>query len=99
MSKSMCIALILILTTGATNAEVPALSVPGQQMAAVKAPTAEDFKKSDFGALDAAMQAGVPADIRSKALQKLWLSDPLFTRMDEFHDSHIDYAQPALAGR
>ncbi|MFM2421522.1 MAG: hypothetical protein RL291_52 [Pseudomonadota bacterium] len=68
-----------------------------------RALTEEDFKDVDFDALtyqsdySRFLEKGVPESIRQKALQKLWVSDPLFTAVDPFQDYAGDFTDQALA--
>ncbi len=67
--------------------------------------TEADFADVDFDALDFGseygrfMQSGVPDAIRKKALQKLWLSDPIFTQVDPFNEYAGDYTDAAVAAQ
>ncbi len=67
--------------------------------------TEAGFADVDFDALNYGsdyarfMQAGVPEAIRKKALQKLWLSDPIFTQVDPFQDYAGDYTDAAVAAK
>lgn len=65
--------------------------------------TKDDFADVDFEALDHTsdytrfMGADVPASIRSKALHKLWLSDPILSKAEELHDYAGDFTDAACA--
>lgn len=52
-------------------------------------------KDSDFTAF---MQEGVPEDLRSRALRKLWLSDPMFAEIDGLDDYDEDVGAILKAG-
>jgi putative acetyltransferase len=63
--------------------------------------TKDDFADVDFDALDHTsdytrfMGANVPDEIRSKALHKLWLSDPILSKAEELHDYAGDFTDAA----
>lgn len=42
------------------------------------------------------LNAKVPADIRHRALQKLWSSDPVFANVDGLNDYDLDYTDKAV---
>jgi putative acetyltransferase len=70
--------------------------------AAGEAPrAARDFSNFDFSKLDRNsdytqfMAPDVPPDVRSKALSRLWLSDPILSRPDELHDYLDDFTDAA----
>lgn len=60
-----------------------------------------DFSNFDFSKLDRNsdytqfMAPDVPPDVRSKALSRLWLSDPILSRPDELHDYLDDFTDAA----
>jgi putative acetyltransferase len=62
---------------------------------------ARDFSNFDFSKLDQNsdytqfMAPDVPPDVRSKALSRLWLSDPILSRPDELHDYLDDFTDAA----
>jgi putative acetyltransferase len=62
---------------------------------------ARDFSNFDFSKLDRNsdytqfMAPDVPPDVRSKALSRLWLSDPILSRPDELHDYLDDFTDAA----
>lgn len=66
--------------------------------------TKEDFADVDFEALDHTSDytrfvgAKVPDEIRSKALHKLWLSDPILSKAEELHDYAGDFTDAACVG-
>ena len=63
--------------------------------------TKDDFADVDFEALDHTsdytrfMGPNVPDEIRSKALYKLWLSDPILSKAEELHDYASDFTDAA----
>jgi putative acetyltransferase len=76
---------------------------PGEEPPEKRELTEADFADVDFEALDynsdyARFTApGVPEAIRNKALQKLWMSDAVFTTPDPFQDYLGDYTDAAVA--
>jgi putative acetyltransferase len=66
--------------------------------------TNDDFADVDFEALDHTseyarfMGPNVPDEIRSKALHKLWLSDPILSKAEELHDYAGDFTDAARVG-
>jgi putative acetyltransferase len=82
-----------------------ATSSTAQPVAPKAALTEADFADVNFEALDYGseygrfMQSGVPEAIRKKALQKLWLSDPIFTQVDPFNEYAGDYTDAAVAAQ
>jgi putative acetyltransferase len=65
--------------------------------------TEADFADVDFDALDFKsdysrfLGPGVPETIKTKALGKLWASDPIFTQIDPFQDYAGDFTDKAVA--
>jgi putative acetyltransferase len=65
------------------------------------ASTKDDFADVDFETLNHTydytrfMGPNVPDEIRSKALHKLWLSDPILSKAEELHDYASDFTDAA----
>lgn len=79
--------------------------VPGDDGKSVPTPDqpAIDFENLDFDKLDGNsdyrpfMSANVPDEIRNKALNKLWLSDPVLSGPDQLSDYMEDFTDAARA--
>ncbi len=87
----------------ATASPAPSSETPSGEPITV-APQAEaDLADIDLDALDATsdysrfMGTSVPADVRSKALRKLWTSDPMFSLHDGLDDCCGDYTDAKWA--
>jgi putative acetyltransferase len=84
------------------SAGEPGAGPPGAETP-VRSLTEADFADVDFEALDfnsdytRFLVPGVPDSVKTKALRKLWASDPIFSQPDPLQDYAGDFTDKALA--